>query len=523
MNTDIQEALGGDAFSVSTSTVEAFATEESQLSLSTRAYRASVCVIGCVGVLGNGVVFVVMVSNKKLRRLLTSTLIANQALVDMMCGLTLVLTYGYKSAPVTRFNGQGREILCFLLQNELLLFGALNASTYCLMVITLERYLMIVRPIFHRTSFSKQWAIGLAATAWLAGFLWNGIPTGVTTRVRGSGKCSLYNYRSYEEQEVFGYVYVAATFFVPMVLFGVAYGHMMAVLGRRVRQVNQKDSKDNNMSRAQVNLTKTMVLVTLAFAICWTPNQIMYMLFNAGVLSPWGGPVYIATLFMAFLNCCINPFIYALKYESFRAVISKPICKKKPIAKILLRPQFFHCVWGKRNFLELGFLRTLIQLHNDRLTFTAFRLTAHAHPDAYLHPTPATPVRDDVTAGEPSILPKEPGQQRLANSYAGRVINRSEVEQLNRPRVDYSYCVEWTYSGQYRYHDVMDRFYSYFFNGDPRAGGADSFSDRLSCNYTVVTILIAVALVTTRVYVGEPVSCWCPAFFTDSHIDYTNK
>ncbi|ELT97161.1 hypothetical protein CAPTEDRAFT_196042 [Capitella teleta] len=306
-----------------------------QLSNSLKAYRVCVCFLGCVGVLGNGGVFVVMVSNKKLRRLLTSTLIANQALVDMVCGLTIVLTYGYKSAPVTYFNKHGREVLCFLLQNELLLFGALNASTYCLMVITLERYLMIVRPIFHRTSFSKQWAIGLAATAWLAGFFWNGIPTGVTTRVRGSGKCSLYNYRSYEEQEVFGYVYVAATFFVPMVLFGVAYGHMMAVLGRRVRQVNQKDSKDNNMSRAQVNLTKTMVLVTLAFAICWTPNQIMYMLFNAGILNNWSGAGYTITLFMAFVNCCINPIIYAFKYENFRLAIKGIFCRQTNVTGII--------------------------------------------------------------------------------------------------------------------------------------------------------------------------------------------
>jgi hypothetical protein len=70
----------------------------------------------------------------------------------------------------------------------------------------------------------------------------------------------------------------------------------------------------------------------------------------------------------------------------------------------------------------------------------------------------------------------------------------------------------------------MDRLYGVFFDGgDPRLGGADSFSDRLNCNYTVATILLCVVLVTTKVYVSEPVSCWCPSHFTDSHRDYTNK
>lgn len=286
------------------------------------AYRLCVCLVGLLGVVGNGLVFFIMVSNEKLRKLLTSTLIANQALVDMVCGLTLLLTYGYKSAPLRNYGIYGREVLCFLLHDELLLFCALNASTFCLVVVTLERYLMIAAPIFHRNYFTKKLAITLAFIAWLAGFLWNGIPTGVTTLVSKSGECILYNYSSYNVQTIFGYVYTVATFFAPMIMFAVAYCHMLIILRRKVRQVsNNANTKKDNMNKAQINLTKTMVFVTVGFAVCWTPNQIIYMLFNAGILTDYGGAGYTLTLFLAFMNCCINPFIYAAKYEGFRLAL----------------------------------------------------------------------------------------------------------------------------------------------------------------------------------------------------------
>lgn len=59
--------------------------------------------------------------------------------------------------------------------------------------------------------------------------------------------------------------------------------------------------------------------------------------------------------------------------------------------------------------------------------------------------------------------------------------------------------------------------------GDPRLGGADSFCDRLNCRYTVSILAVFAIMVTTRQYVGEPISCWCPHDFTSSNVDFVNK
>ena len=50
----------------------------------------------------------------------------------------------------------------------------------------------------------------------------------------------------------------------------------------------------------------------------------------------------------------------------------------------------------------------------------------------------------------------------------------------------------------------------------------DDFIDRLSRQYTTGLLTILAFLVSTRQFVGDPISCWCPAHFTESHRQYTN-
>ena len=60
--------------------------------------------------------------------------------------------------------------------------------------------------------------------------------------------------------------------------------------------------------------------------------------------------------------------------------------------------------------------------------------------------------------------------------------------------------------------------------GDTRKGGGDSFCDRLNCRYTVYVLAIIALGITTKQYFGDtPIACWCPAHFTDSHVEFTNK
>ena len=60
-------------------------------------------------------------------------------------------------------------------------------------------------------------------------------------------------------------------------------------------------------------------------------------------------------------------------------------------------------------------------------------------------------------------------------------------------------------------------------SGSVRGDDDDDWADRLSRRYMSTTFAILSVAVTTKQLVGEPISCWCPAFFEESHRIYTNS
>jgi hypothetical protein len=58
--------------------------------------------------------------------------------------------------------------------------------------------------------------------------------------------------------------------------------------------------------------------------------------------------------------------------------------------------------------------------------------------------------------------------------------------------------------------------------GNLRSRRDDDFADRMSHQYTTAMLVAFAFVVSTKQFVGLPISCWCPAHFTDSHRSYTD-
>jgi hypothetical protein len=51
----------------------------------------------------------------------------------------------------------------------------------------------------------------------------------------------------------------------------------------------------------------------------------------------------------------------------------------------------------------------------------------------------------------------------------------------------------------------------------------DDIVDRIHHRYTALFLVIFAVLVSSTQYVGDPIHCWCPAYFTSNHEAYANK
>ncbi len=107
-----------------------------------------------------------------------------------------------------------------------------------------------------------------------------------------------------------------------------AYTKIILELRRRSRARVDDNNQDarNMLSRANKNVTKTLLVVVIFFAVCWTPTEIYYMFLNLGAIEV---SVYNATLpifsAVVVVNLCINPFIYCFTYERFQKQAKKMV------------------------------------------------------------------------------------------------------------------------------------------------------------------------------------------------------
>ena len=72
---------------------------------------------------------------------------------------------------------------------------------------------------------------------------------------------------------------------------------------------------------ARRNTIKTLLIVGCGLIICWTQNQVLYLLHNLGYPVDFNGTYFQYTVLMGFLNCTVNPFIYLAQYRDYQMAL----------------------------------------------------------------------------------------------------------------------------------------------------------------------------------------------------------
>nr|XP_054767374.1 galanin receptor 2a-like [Lytechinus pictus] len=288
-------------------------------------------ILGTVGIIGNGLVLVVMIGVRELRTI-TNLFIVNQSVIDMTTSILLLASY-LAPRPSLPSPEWAAIFVCSVWNSGYVFWGTLISSTFNLVMVTIERYFAVVHPIRYRRMFSYRRAAAMVSIPWLLGFGYETYWAAVNRY--SDGQCIIH-YDSFFVQAFLGVFSCTIQFIIPLAIMAFVYINIAKVLRQRVEDIapcppatsspnnhQQPTQQPNYRLKARKNVIKTLLVVSITYVICLTPNTITYLHFNLGGELDFDGQLFYFTVYLAFLNMCVNPFIYTFKYHKFQKGLRK--------------------------------------------------------------------------------------------------------------------------------------------------------------------------------------------------------
>jgi len=227
--------------------------------------RLAVVFMGVVGIAGNALILYALIVSKQHKK---QALIVNQNVLDLFSSIFLVITYAAQLSLVRLYGVLG-YLLCIILFSENLIWSATNASMVNLAIITIDRYLKVVYPVFSR-KWIRPWVVKSAmAAAWFIGFAFNTIIVVFTSRVTPGGWCLSYVvYNSQLESMIASLFYLVFFYFIILGIFIFCYWRILLAIRRQATvMASHSAAGTSNAGQAQSlkiqnNVIKTMILVS---------------------------------------------------------------------------------------------------------------------------------------------------------------------------------------------------------------------------------------------------------------------
>ena len=281
---------------------------------------------GVVGFIGNVFVVIVMLSSPSVRKKIPNMYIIHQSVIDALVSVALMGTARIPPSP--SYHGILGYLDCLVWQSKLILWVLLLCSTYNLVVLTIERYIEIVFPIYHKVSFSRTKATLSLVSVWVFSIAFE-LAGKTPPTYTENGQCHfIARWPSHTARRVYGIWVVIVKFFLPLIVLIYCYGHIAVMLQKRIEnapsngpQTAAERSRNAQVARLQKgkrNTVKTLALVATAFVLCWSCNQFYFLFYNIGYNLSLKSDFYHFSVIMNFVNSCINPIIYVFKFEQFQ-------------------------------------------------------------------------------------------------------------------------------------------------------------------------------------------------------------
>jgi len=201
---------------------------------------------------------------------------------------------------------------------------ASTASVLSLAALTLDRYLAITSPLSYRTKLNPKRAGFVSVGIWLFSIAFS----------------FLYLATGYL---LFAFIFMHTIIFFSFFVMIFTYQRIFKSFRAQVQQwdnISDLKSSDNFAKRQAVRweqkVTKTFLIMLLFFLACYLPSCICIYITNlcstcSCVAIHWARDIH---FILILANSCINPFLYAVRFENFRKAFERFLCCRSVASKI---------------------------------------------------------------------------------------------------------------------------------------------------------------------------------------------
>lgn len=276
------------------------------------ASRATILFLSIFIILENLLVLVAVVSRIRHSQRWVYICIANITLSDLLTGTAYVVNICLSGSQTFRLSP------ALWLFREGMLFVALAASIFSLLLIAVERYTVMIKPLPQKSASKSYYRmLGFVALCWgfalVIGFLpllgWNCV-------------CSLDGCSTLLPLYSKTYIlFSLIIFFAILMGIGALYGAIYCHVHKNTQQGLYR-----NRNRS-LDLLKTVIIIVGVFVVCWAPLFLL-LLVDFFCVTRQCTLLFSADFFisLAVLNSGLNPIIYALGSSEMRKAIAKLLC-----------------------------------------------------------------------------------------------------------------------------------------------------------------------------------------------------
>nr|XP_054767434.1 5-hydroxytryptamine receptor 4-like [Lytechinus pictus] len=283
-------------------------------------------IIATLGIFGNSMVVLGVILCRKLRTV-TNIFVVNLAVADLLTALTIPWN---AVALLSRSGWPLPEWVCVVV--ALVSFTCVGCSLFTLATIAINRWLVITQSLnaFRRVYTPVNLTFMILAI-WSVPFLVALVPPMVGLGELGyADKYSTCSHKTTHPLSDYYSVLQTLIFYpVPLVIIIVCYVKVYLHVKRHMKAMTeqaegsstsmhaslkrQSSQQQLRLSKRQVEITKNLFYVVLAFLICITPYGVALMIPPSDPAIPWTAAILLC-------NSCVNPMIYATKHPNFKLV-----------------------------------------------------------------------------------------------------------------------------------------------------------------------------------------------------------